>query len=115
MGGRKLLVLVLLIAAVPAWGQSEEEITAATEKQLTAYNSCIRAHAKEQAKASTLPPDTIADKAIAACTDERADLSEQLQKPPIGWTPSQAETEIDSALGQLRPQVLETIRLARGG
>ncbi len=112
MGGVKWLV-VLLIAAGPAWAQSEEEITAATGKQLNVYSGCIKAEAAKQAKASTLPAETIADKAISACGGERDDLLEQLQKPPIAWTNEDAQAEIDTALQQLRPQVLETIAYAR--
>ena len=113
MNWKILGVAMVLATTSAAWAQSEEEITAATQKQLSAYSACIRAHATEQAKASTLPPDVIADKAVAACTKERADLSAQLQNQPIGWDPSRAESEIDSALDQLRPQVLETIKQTR--
>ena len=112
MGGVKWLV-VLLVAAGPAWAQSEEEITAATGKQLDVFSGCIKAEAAKQAKASTLPAETIADKAIAACGDERDGLLEQLQKPPIAWTDEHSKAEVIAALQQLRPQILETIAKSR--
>jgi hypothetical protein len=113
MGGKKWLVLALLVAAGPVWGQSEKQVTAAVGEQMDAYAACLKRQAETLAK-STESPDVIIDRAIKACAEDRQALWAQLQKPPLSATADDATGAVKQATDELRPQMLESVKKARG-
>jgi len=109
----KCLALPLLLASGVAWGQSEEEITAAVGKERDAYTQCLKNQAIQLAKTEGTEEE-IADKAVAACTAERASFIDALSKPPIGWTEDDAAAAVDQSIKEeVRPRMLADIRKAR--
>jgi hypothetical protein len=108
------LGLTLLIAAAPAWAQSEEEVTAAVGQQLDAYTLCLKQHASDLAK-SVDEMDAIVAKARDACSDERQALFDQLQQPPLNATPSDAADAVKQLDEALQPKMLDTVAKSRGG
>jgi hypothetical protein len=112
---RTLIATLMLTMSVggAAWAQSEEEVTAAAKEELHAYAACLFNSAVKQAKGSALAAEKIVDQAPADCIPERKALSARLRKPPIGYSPNKAEDEIDAALLQIRPQLLDTVKKER--
>jgi hypothetical protein len=112
MVGRKWVFLALLFAAAPAWGQDQETINKALRAYLDAYANCIKENAKRLSSTSE-SAEAVADRAFAACANERQALLKASQEEPVGYSAEQAATEMQQADTDLRPLVLETIKLAR--
>ncbi len=107
------LAAVLLIAAWPAWGQSEEDVTAAVGPQLDAYTACLKQ--KVYSLAGTLESDDDAIRsAISACANERQNLLVEMQKPPLKTPPADAADAVQGLDESLRPKMLKTLKEARG-
>jgi hypothetical protein len=107
-------VLVLLVAAGPAWGQSEKEVQAAVGKELDAYTLCLKQHAHDLAKKSDDAEGVIVGKAIAECADERQVLLEASQQPPLNLSVSDANDQINQMVLSLQDRMIRTIHEARG-
>ena len=112
MVSRFWLALVLLIAAGPAWGQSEDEVTAAIGKERDAYTSCLKQHAFEMAKSSEAA-DAVVEKAILSCYAEREALLEGLERAPLNVIAKDAAAAVKQATDDLKPRMLQTIKEAR--
>jgi hypothetical protein len=100
-----------MIVAGAAWGQSEEEVTAAVGPQLDAYTACLKRNAHRLANSGD--DATVISSAISACDDERGALLRQLQEPPLGASASDAAAAVRQLDEGLRAQMTETIHKAR--
>jgi hypothetical protein len=112
MGGRTWFVFALWIAVVPAWGQSEDEVTAAVGKERDAYTTCLKQHAFEMAKSSEAE-DAVVEKVIASCDAERKALLEGLERSPLNVTSEDAAGAVKQATDDLKPRMLQTIKEVR--
>jgi hypothetical protein len=112
MGGKIWLALAILILSGPAWGQSEEEVTAAVGKERDAYTSCLKQHAFEMAK-SPEAEEAVVEKAVASCDAERKALLEGLERAPLNVTAEDAAAAVKQATDDLKPRMLQTIKEAR--
>jgi len=108
------LLLVGLLLAGPASGQSEDEVTKAVGKELDAYTLCLKQHAHDLAKGSKDSEDIVIDQAIAACDAESNALEAKLQDPPLNWSPADAAEAVKGATTNIRPKIVATIKEARG-
>lgn len=115
MGFGKWSIVALLVAAGPAWAQSQEEIEAGAGPQLKAYIWCLRDHVENLARVDRNATDKqVIARANLACPDERKSLWLQFQEAPLGMTPEEATRQLDEALEFIEPQMKETIEKARG-
>jgi len=113
MGGRKWLVVALLIAVGgPAWAQSEEEVTAAVGKEIDIYTGCLKQRAHDLAK-SDASENVIIGQAIAACAKERQVLLEASQLPPLNLSANDANEQINQMVLSLRERMIKTIKSAK--
>ena len=113
MGGRIWLAFALSLATGPAWGQSEEEVTAAAGKQIDLYAGCLRVQANDLAKSENSDDEEIVNHALKACADKRKDLVAQLQMPPLNMKASDAADAVQGLDDTLHSKMLETIKAAR--
>jgi hypothetical protein len=110
----KWLGLVLLVAAAPAWGQSEEEIEAGAGPQMQAYGHCLRDRTMDFARADRAASNPqILARANLACKAERKALWEQYQEAPLSMSPAEATRQLDEALEYIEPDIKEMIKKAR--
>lgn len=114
MGFGKWSIVALLVAAGPAWAQSQEEIEAGAGPQMTAYGHCLRDHVEDFAKADRNATDKqVIARANLACKEERKALWLQYQKPPLRMAPDEATRQLDEALDFVEPDMINIIRMAR--
>jgi hypothetical protein len=104
---------MLALAAAAAWGQSEEDLTAAAGKEIDAYTGCLRQQVRDMAK-SDAEENAIVDKAMNACQAQRSNLLERLQESSLELPLDKAMQDVQNMDDALRLLMLDTIKKARG-
>ena len=112
MGGRKWLVLALLIAAGPAWGQSDADYDNYTKPVVDSFNECARPKVRDLAKGDETPA-AIAEAVIKTCHRDVDRMREVLLKPPFSHTEAEADQAISQWLDQARTDFTESVEKLR--
>ncbi len=113
MGGRKWFVLAMLVAAGPAWGQSEDpHFERVVRPWMEEFIDCEKAQLPSLAK-SDMSTKAAADAAFSACGEQRRVLTNVYQRPPYSYSQRDADEIVSKLIEELRPLVeeqLETLR-----
>ncbi|GAB2176742.1 hypothetical protein [Dongia sp. agr-C8] len=109
MGGRKWLILGLLLTAGPAWGQSEDpHFERVVRPWMEKFIDCEKAQLPALAK-TEMTPRAAADAAFAACGDQRRVLTNVYLRPPYSFSQADAEDIVSKLIDELRPLVEKQI------
>jgi hypothetical protein len=115
MGGRIWLAFALLIAAEPAWGQSEKDYANYARPVIDKFTACERPKITKWARTTQDAPDALADRATAECQEHLDELQKVMESAPFNRSPADAKAEIDDMLKGMRPLMIDDIEKVRRG
>jgi hypothetical protein len=113
MSRTKCFVLLLLMGAGPAWGQSDDDYARYARPVIDKFTACERPKITKWARTTQDAPEALADRAVEECKKYLDELSTVMQSKPFYLSATEAQRAIDEMLVNLRSAMLDDIKKVR--